>query len=246
MTIPAALVVPSSRDASAQPLHETIRIEHDRRRLLLRMLASVLALLATCSALIVAILHAQEPALLLAGVPQLDRWLRPHAAAAPWWTCTLLTLAAISALGGTLRNVFRLQDGDPALVISPRGLSFRSTVFGEFVHIPWMAIRGLQLRQRKQNRFLAVQVDEPERYAAQAGIFRSLMRSMRPVRRANEIDFTTPMSKRAWQETEALLRRYLAHFGQAVPRTDAGIAPVKASTVRAKSTRKAHRLESSD
>ena len=210
--------------AGAPAPDRTVRIEHDRRRLLLRVLASIAALLATCFALVVAILHANEPAFDFAGVPQLERLLRPHAAASPWWTCTLLALAVVGALIGTLRNVFRLQDGDPALVISPHGISFRPAVFAEIVRIPWTAIRGLRLRQRKQNRFLAVQVDEPDRYAAQSRVF-GLLPISRFGARANEINFTTPMSKRAWTETEALLRRYLACYGRAVAGQPARAAP---------------------
>ena len=225
MTTHASTNSAAADPASAPAPDRTVRIEHDRRRLLMRVLASIAALLATCAALVFALLHANEPAFDITGVPQLERLLRPHATASPWWTCTLLAFAVVGALIGTLRNVFRLQDGDPALVISPHGISFRPAVFAEIVRIPWTAIRGLRLRQRKHNRFLAVQVDEPDRFAAQSRIFAPLPISLRLGARANEIDFTTPMSKHAWTETEALLRRYLACYGRALPAEHARAAP---------------------
>ena len=208
------MIAPAAASAAAPALEQTIRIEHDRRRLLMRVLASIVALLATCSALVISILRADTPAFRLEHARQLDAALRPYISAMPWWTCTLLAIAVVCALAGTLRNVFRLQDGDPALVISPRGISFRPAVLAEVVRIPWTAIRGLRLRQRKQNRFLAVHVEEPDRYAAQARMFGNFPRLFRVGVRANEIDLASPMSKQAWTETEALLQRYLARYGK--------------------------------
>jgi len=237
MIAPAANAAASTA-ATAAALEQTVRIEHDRRRLLMRVLASVVALLATSSALVVAILRAGTPEFHLEHAPQLDAVLRPYLTAMPWWTCALLGIAVVGALIGTLRNVFRLQDGDPALVVSPRGLSFRPAVFGEIVRIPWNAVRGLRLRQIKQNRFLAVQVDEPDRYVAQARMFAILPRTFRFGMRAKEIELSTPMSKHAWLETEALLRRYLARYGQAAARVEnARTTPAKEPAAKTRNSR---------
>jgi hypothetical protein len=106
-----------------------------------------------------------------------------------------------------------LQDGDPALVMSPRGLDFRPTLFGEIVRIPWRAIRGFKSRSYKQQRFIVLQVDDLDRYAPRVGFAGFLRRIGWRRLGADQISFSTPMAKAAWNDLEAVLRRYLAQHG---------------------------------
>ena len=212
-SIPANAAAHESGD-DASPT-DTIRIEHDRRRLLLRVLASGFAFVAICVGLVVASLHLGDNVFEAPGIPaelraELQGALR--ATGMPWWTLIALGVALVTGGFGLLRNVYRLQDGDPAVVVSPRGLSFRPTVFGETTRIPWSAIRGVRLRRFKQHRFIGVQVDDVERYAAHIGARARLRRLFNPGG-TTELSISSPMARDAWTRTESLLQRYLAHYG---------------------------------
>jgi hypothetical protein len=187
---------------AAVSLERTVHIEHDRRRLAFAVFASAIATLALPVMLAVSIMHPAHPA--------------------PAWTFAPLGLAIVIAAFGLLRNISRLQDSDPALVISPRGLSFRPQVFGETARIPWTAIRGFRSRSYKQHRFIAVQVDDPDRYVSRSG-FLHLLRGIGKRRSAaSEISFSTPMTKQAWKNLEIVLQRYLAHYGGRAATADGG------------------------
>jgi hypothetical protein len=203
----AAAHVSSDADSPA----ETIRIEPDRRRLLLRVLASGFAFVAICVGFVVASLHLADNVFEAPGIPpELRAALR--ATGMPWWSLIALGIALVTGGFGLLRNVYRLQDGDPALVVSPRGLSFKPTVFGETSRIPWSAIRGVRLRRFKQHRFIGVQVEDVERYAAHIGARARLRRLFDPGA-TTELSINSPMAREAWARTESLLQRYLARYG---------------------------------
>ena len=184
----AADVSPGNRAAG------TIRIEHDRKRLALAAMASAVA------ALII-------PGMYFAG--NLHR-----VPIAPVWTMVSLGVAIFIAALGFVRSIIRLQDGDPALVLSPRGLDFRPALFSEIVRIPWTAIRGFKSRSYKQQRFIVLQVDDLDRYAPRVGFAGFLRRIGRRRIGADQISFSTPMAKAAWNDLETLLRRYLEQHGR--------------------------------
>lgn len=172
----------------------TIRIEHDRKRLALAALASGVATLALSGMLIAGMWH--------------------PARAAPAWSFAPLCLAILVAALGFVRSIIRLQDGDPALVISPHGLNFRPYLFGEIARIPWNAIRGFKTRRYKQQRFIVVQIDDIDRYAPRAGFPGFLRRLGKRRLAADEISFSTPMARSAWKDVETALQRYLARYGR--------------------------------
>jgi hypothetical protein len=178
---------------TAESPQRTVRIEHDRKRLALAVLASGLGMLALLVSLAVSIARVGH--------------------SAPAWTLAPLGLAILLAALGFLRNIVRLQDGDPALVISPRGLSFRPQLFGELVRIPWTAIRGFRSRSYKHIRLIAVQVDDVDRYVSRSGFLGVLYRLGKRRSAANEIGFSTPMAKPAWARLEIVLQSYLAQYG---------------------------------
>jgi hypothetical protein len=191
----------------------TIRIEHDRKRLALAALASGVA------ALLV-------PGMFLAGIVHPPR-------IAPEWTWVPLCVAVLIAAVGFLRSIIRLQDGDPALVLSPRGLDFRPYLFGEIVRIPWKAIRGFKSRSYKQQRFVVLQVDDLDRYAPRMGFSGFLRRVFRRRGGADETSFSTAMAKPAWNGLEAMLRRYLEQYGR--PGAAGGNANASVSTTTPRS-----------
>jgi len=172
----------------------TVRIEHDRKRLVLAALASGIAALVVPGLFFIGILHAPR--------------------VAPAWTWAPLSVAVLIAAAGFLRSIIRLQDGDPALVLSPRGVDFRPYLFGEIVRIPWKAIRGFKSRRYKQQRFIVFQVDDIDRVAPRVGFSGFLRRAGRQRLGAGEISFSTPMAKSAWNDLEAALDRYLAQHGR--------------------------------
>jgi len=172
----------------------TIRIEHDRKRLVLAALASGIAALVVPGLFFIGIMHAPR--------------------VAPAWTWAPLSVAVLIAAAGFLRSIIRLQDGDPALVLSPRGVDFRPYLFGEIVRIPWKAIRGFKSRRYKQQRFIVFQVDDIDRVAPRVGFSGFPRRAGRRRLGAGEISFSTPMAKSAWNDLEAALDRYLAQHGR--------------------------------
>jgi hypothetical protein len=174
-------------------LERSVRIEHDRRRLAFAVVASCAATLAVAGMLVVSILH--------------------PAPTAPPWTLAPLGAALIIAALGFVRNIVRLQDGDPALVISPRGLNFRPYLFGEITHIPWSAVLGLRSRSYKQQRFIVVKVDAIDHYAPRVGFLGFLRRLGKHRSAADEISFSTPMAKSAWHDLDITLQHYLARYG---------------------------------
>jgi hypothetical protein len=198
---PRRKAVAEAGTAAVELLQRTVRIEHDRRRLAFAAFASAIATLALPVMVVIGVMHPEHPA--------------------PAWTLAPLGVAIAVAGFGLLRNVSRLQDGDPALVISPRGLSFRPQGFGEIARIPWSAVRGFRSRSYKQHRVIAVQVDDAERYATRTG-FLHLLRGLRLRSAANEISFSTPMAKQAWKDLEILLQKYLAHYGGRAGTNDGG------------------------
>lgn len=179
---------------AAQSAEGTIRIEHDRKRLALAALARGLAVLIIPCTFFAGNLH--------------------RAQIAPEWTLAPLGAAILVAVLGFVRSIIRLQDGDPALVLSPRGLDFRPSLFSEIVRIPWKAIRGFESRSYKQLRFIVLQVDDIDRYAPRIGFAGFLRRTGLRRLGADQISFSTPMSKPAWNSVEAVLRRYLAQHGR--------------------------------
>jgi len=192
----------------------TIRIEHDRKRLALAAVASGIG------AVVV-------PGIYFAGMMHPVR-------ITPGWTLAPLCVAVFIAAIGFVRAIIRLQDGDPALVLSPRGLDFRPYLFGEIVRIPWKAIRGLKSRSYKQQRFIVLQVDDLDRYAPRVGFVGLLRRIGRRRLGADQIGFSTPMAKAAWNDLEALLRRYLEQHGR--PGTTSESAKAGASAAIPRST----------
>lgn len=190
--------------APPRPAEGAIRIEHDRKRLALAALASGAAALVLPCMYVIGNLH--------------------PARAAPAWTLAPLGIAVLVAALGFVRSIIRLQDGDPALVISPRGLDFRPYLLGEIVRIPWNAIRGFKSRRFKQQRFIVVQVEDLDRYAPRVGLLGFLRHVGRRRLGADEISFSTPMAKSAWSDLEATLQRYLARHGR-VPATNDNVNP---------------------
>jgi hypothetical protein len=57
-------------------------------------------------------------------------------------------------------------------------------------------------------------VDDLDRYAPRVGFAGLLRRIGRRRSSADQISFSTPMAKPAWNDLEAVLRRYLAQHGQ--------------------------------
>jgi hypothetical protein len=195
MTSPEKSTNKTPADATpAASANGTVRIEHDRKRLAMAALASGIATLIV-------------PSMFFAGV------LHPPRMATEW-TLALLAVAVLVAVVGFVRSIVRLQDGDPALVLSPRGLDFRPSVFGEIVRIPWTAIRGFKSRSYKQQRFIVFHVDDIDRYAPRIGFAGFLLRIGRRQLDADRISFSTPMAKSAWKDLEALLQRYLDQHGR--------------------------------
>lgn len=187
----------------------TIRIEHDRKRLALAALARGVAALVVPGMIFVRIL--QPPRI------------------APAWTWAPLSIAVLIGAIGFVRGIIRLQDGDPALVLSPRGLDFRPYLFGEIVRIPWKAIRGFKSRSYKQQRFIVLQVDDLDRYAPRLGFSGFLRRVGGQRLGADAITFSTPMAKPAWNDLEAMLRLYLEQHGSPGATSGANASEMRAS-----------------
>lgn len=201
----------------------SVRIEYDRRRLTLIALVSAFAAITTSAALILALAHMERlPAAVLRA-----RGLHPElvtlVSSIPTWAPIALAFAASLAVIRMLRNLYRLQDSDPAFVASPRDLRFKPGVFGESVRIPWTSIRGVRTRRHGKHRSIILQIDDLDRFVPRSG----LLASLRP--RRSEIALQMPLSRAALDELAILLQTYLARHGKAALGADAAGKPPAAA-----------------
>lgn len=198
------------------------RIEYDRRRVFATVLVSGFATLATWGGLIVALAHP--------GAAQVGRDLPPELrgyglqqfTVVPWWAVLALVPAALVATFQFLACLFRLQDGDPAFVLSPRGMLFRPSVFGERVRVPWTAIRRVKARRFKNHRSIVLYIDEIDRYAPRGGLLGTLRRLRDAAAGGGSVRVRTPMSQNAWKQLAALLQEHVARYGREPATRDAG------------------------
>jgi hypothetical protein len=199
----------------------TLRIEYDRRRLLLTALGSVVATLMASAALVLALAHRGRLSASVFNAPGLDPQFVPLLGSIPWWTPLALGIAVLLAVIRMLRNFYRLQDSDPAFVLSPRDLRFKPGVFGEPVRVPWTAIRGVKARRHGKHRSIVLRVDDVERYVPGSGLLASLRR------KRGTVTLRLPLSRTALDELAALLQTHLNHYGKAAGAGEHGMAPAK-------------------
>jgi len=187
----------------------TLRIEYDRRRLLLTALASVLATVMAGAALALALAHGSRVSASLLAAPGLDPQFVRLLGSIPWWTPLALGIAVLFAVARMLRNFYRLQDSDPAFVLSPRDLRFKPSVFGEAVRVPWTALRGVKARRHGKHRSIELRIDDVERYVPGSGLLAALHR------RRGAVTLRVPLSRAALDELAALLQTHLDRYGKA-------------------------------
>ncbi|MGA9333182.1 MAG: STM3941 family protein [Rudaea sp.] len=138
--------------------------------------------------------------------------IQRHSLVTSPWVPIELGIAALLATFGMLRIVYRLQDSDPVLIISPRGVSFKPNLFGEVANIPWVAIRAIKMRKIKHQRRLTFQVDDSNRYVPRSGIALYWPRPNGANANTRAIALNIPTSRRASATIESTLRQYLAHY----------------------------------
>jgi hypothetical protein len=186
----------------------TLRIEYDRRRLVLTALASVLATGMASAALVLALMHGNRLSSSLLAAPGLDPKFVQLLGSVPWWTPVALGIAVLLAAVRMLRNFYRLQDSDPAFVLSPRDLRFKPALFGEAVRVPWTALRAVKARRHGKHRSLELRIADLERYVPGSGLLASLRR------RRGSITLRVPLSRAALDELAALLQTHLDRYGK--------------------------------
>jgi len=218
----------SSRAGGSEPPTGTVRIEHDRRRLLRMTVASMFAVLTTGGAVVLALLHSAGLSASMAASPGLDAVLPGYTRSMPWWTAIPLGIALLLAIARMLRNLYRLQDADPALVISPRDLRFKPGVFGEAVRVPWESIRDVKTHRFKQQRSIVLQIADVDRYVPRSGLFSPWRRRGVAGPGSGEVSLTMPMSRGALDELAVLLKSHLIRSGRPATPDDT------AQTARAK------------
>lgn len=216
-----AAAIPGNAVARADDAVQVV--EFDRRRLIATMLLSGLAAVATWCAVAVTVTHVGLRWAVPTGVDPVDAIFARHDAI-PWWAALALIPAALFASVRFLRNVYRLQDGEPALVLSSRGLQFRPSVLDERVRVPWSAIRRVTPRRVKNHRAIALTIDDIDRHVPRSGPLAGLRRLARLQR--NTIVVATPMSRTGWKDLVAELQRRVAAPVSAIdngqPRRGAG------------------------
>jgi hypothetical protein len=200
---------PPPRSAISEPASATVRIEHDRRRLLWTTLASAFAVLTTGGAVVFTMLHVGKLSASLSEIPGIDAVVPNYARAMPWWTALPLGIALALAIAKMLRNLFRLQDADPAFVISARDLRFKPGVFGEAVRVPWPAIREVKTHRFKQHRNIVLQIQDIDRHVPRTGWFSPTRRRGAWGPGSGQISLEVPMSRKALDELAALLQSHL-------------------------------------
>jgi hypothetical protein len=205
---------PQPRGAIAEPASATVRIEHDRGRLVWTTLASAFAVLTAGAAVVLTMLHVGKLSASLSEIPGIDTVVPGYARAMPWWTALPLGIALLLAIAKMLRNLFRLQDADPAFVVSARDLRFKPAVFGEAVRIPWTAIRDARTHRFKQHRSIVLQIDDIDRYVPGSGWFSPIRRRGAWGPGSGQISLELSMSRKALDELAQLLRNHLVRNGR--------------------------------
>ena len=186
----------------------TTRIEYDRRRLMLTALASVLATVMASTALALALAHGSRFSESLIATPGLDPQFVRLLGSIPWWTPLALGIAVLVAVVRMLRNFYRLQDSDPAFVLSPCDLRFKPALFGEAVRVPWTALRGVKTRRHGKHRSIELRIDDIERYVPGSGLLASLRR------RRGAVTLRVPLSRAGLDELAALLQTHRDRYGK--------------------------------
>lgn len=200
---------PQPRGAIGEPASATVRIEHDRGRLVWTALASAIAVLTAGGAVVLTMLHVGKLSASLSEIPGIDAVVPDYARTMPWWTALPLGIALLLAIAKMLRNLFRLQDADPAFVVSARDLRFKPGVFGEAVRIPWTAIRDAKTHRFKQHRSIVLQVVDIDRYVPRAGWFSPIRRRGAWGPGSGQISLEVSMSRNALDELVKLLQSHL-------------------------------------
>jgi hypothetical protein len=221
----------ANRPSGREPGHgddRALRIEYERKRLLGNVFASAFAMLATWAMVVITIAHV-GPAAAATGVPDLDAMLTRYSQV-PWWASLLLVPAALVASAKFLGSLYRLQDGEPAFVLTPQGLRFRPSLLDERVRVPWSAIRKVKARRFKQHRSIVLTIDEIDRHVPRSGPFAALRRIARSGR--GTITLTTPMSKAAWTDLAEILQRHVAEYGHPDDSTPSGDAQPRSAPLR--------------
>jgi hypothetical protein len=171
------------------------------------VLLSGFATLVSWGALAFAIAHVGFNLAVPTGVPPVDAIVGRYSTI-PWWAGVALIPAAMFATARFLGSVYRMQDGEPAFVLSPRGLQFRPSVFDERVRVPWSAIRKVAGRRMKNHLAIALTIDDVDRHVPSGGALAGLRRFARL--RRNTIVVGTPMARRAWKDLVARLQQQVA------------------------------------
>jgi hypothetical protein len=203
------------RAAICEPASATVRIEHDRGRLLRITLASAFAVLTTAGAIVFTMLHVGKLSTSMSAIPGINEIVPSYTRSMPWWTAVPLGIALLLAIAKMLRNVFRLQDADPAFVISARGLRFKPGVFSEAACIPWAAIREVKTRHLQKHRSIILQIDDIDRHVPRSGWFGPTRRRGVWGPGSGQIALEAPMSRKALDELVALLQSRLVSNGRA-------------------------------
>ena len=228
---------PQRRSAIGEAASATVRIEHDRGRLMWTTFASALAVVTAAGAIVLTMLHVGKFSASLSAIPGMDAVVPDYARAMPWWTAFPLGVALLVAIAKMLRNLFRLQDADPAFVVSARDLRFKPGVFGEAVRIPWTAIRDAETHRFKQHRSIVLQVDDIDRYVPRTGWFSPIRRRGAWGPGSGQISLEVPMSRKALDELAKLLQSHLVRNGRtaAVDAARAAGSPDAATQTRNRS-----------
>lgn len=199
-------------ELAQSPVDGSVRIELNRRKLLLQAIAGLATIVGGIVAIVLVLMHLDPFSA--------QSWPDPthltDSFRAPQWAhAGGAGIAVLAGIFAWLRTVARLQDGDAALVVSPRGLLNNSDAPGrEIGLVPWTAIERLQTRRFKHNRFIVVRLRDPGRWMSSPGVFGSLRQRVRAHVVGSPLTIRTNLLQAKAQDIEKLLERYLAQYGR--------------------------------
>lgn len=242
---------PPPAPVAAVDVGSHVDIAHDRKRLLAMTVLSALALILCLGWLVLSftgqavqtahdglppVLHSLPLVRHEVHVPGLPAVGFYSLRESPWFSLEL-GLAALLALAALLRNIYRLQDADPVLTVSSKGLAFKPSLLGSRVSIPWSAIHDVRFRKLKRLCRVAVVVDRADRYAPQFGFALARLRLPGMAAPAQTVALTVSMGDAAWQRTQACIRGYLAAAGKPAAAAKSGSTNAPRSSAKEKNVR---------
>jgi hypothetical protein len=123
-----------------------------------------------------------------------------------------LTIALLGGLAAMLRGISQLQNGEPGLIVGPRGLTIHAGDVGTLGPIPWSAVSKLETKRHSGRPYVAVQLREPGRFLPDPGLLGQLLGALNRRMSSGAVTISPQWLQIAPKDLDALLQRYFERY----------------------------------